>query len=268
MHTEVDHRRDSMRLLGWLKGSGVLMAGLVAACLNLSGCKDEAPVDSPAKDATKKVAVKADPVDQVPELAPKVLEEPKTVYGPPPAPDVVPEPVPDATLDVVVAPDAVTLVQPVATTGLQVMLGEKQPEALGANLEAPVGLAVPGGGAMGMDEPANAPKSITAAFGTPRGYGGGTLDGPAVQAALEGKADALTRCFTDELLESDHHTNLNYIMKVDVGLDGTATASIDRALHGEEGAANCAAEIISSWEFPAPAGEAASFLITLVVRRK
>lgn len=127
-------------------------------------------------------------------------------------------------------------------------------------------LVAPGGLGLGTEAKVEERK-ITVAFGSPRGFAGGEFDREKLAAVLAVGPEQLPGCFVDEKLESDHHTNLNYVVKVNVGEDGRATAEIAEDYMGEEKAGGCAVEIIGGWEFVAPTGGTGSFLITMVVRR-
>jgi len=132
----------------------------------------------------------------------------------------------------------------------------------------PAGSAVMGGGelALGDGGPA-AEKSITVAFGSPRQFSGGEFDRKRLRDALAAGPETLGVCFKDELLESDHHSNLNYVLRIQVGAGGKATATLAEDYMGEAKAGACALGIIGGWEFPAAEGGEGGFSITMVVRR-
>ena len=132
--------------------------------------------------------------------------------------------------------------------------------------EAAGALVPPAGLGMGAEAKVEERK-ITVAFGSPRGFSGGELDREKLAAVLAAGPEQLSACFVDEKLESDHHANLNYVVKVEVGGDGKAVATVAEDYMGEAAAGACAVEIIGGWEFSAPEGGAGSFLITMVVRR-
>ncbi len=132
-------------------------------------------------------------------------------------------------------------------------------------------LAAPGLGAGGElalgEEGAVAQKTITVAFGSPRQFSGGEIDRDKLREVLAAGPEQLPACFKDELLESDHHSNLNYVVRVEIGADGKATATVAEDYMGEAKAGACALEIIGGWEFPVGVGGVGSFSITMVVRR-
>jgi hypothetical protein len=132
------------------------------------------------------------------------------------------------------------------------------------------GLAAPGlaGGELALgEEGVVAQKTITVAFGSPRQFSGGEFDRQKLRDVLAAGPEELPACFKDELLESDHHSNLNYVVRVQVGADGKATATVAEDYMGEAKAGACALEVIGGWEFPVGVGGEGSFLITMVVRR-
>jgi hypothetical protein len=159
------------------------------------------------------------------------------------------------------------------TEGFAAAVKKSKGEAGGAGaMLAPSGGGGPGatgpGGALALGGKDKADeKSISVAFGSPRLFAGGEIDRKKLREVLAAGPEQLPACFKDELLESDHHSNLSYVVRVQVGADGKATATVSEDYMGEPGAGACALEIIGGWEFPVAEGEAGNFSITMVVRR-
>lgn len=273
---------------------------LVALLMAIGACKSEAPpagqrqeeeIDQKGKKAKapdlakKKVVVDAEPV-----VKPAQSPDGKVAAVDPKGPEAksaiatvsqgekvaVAAAVQAATVAVAEAPSAVgegeetgAVLQ--GTEGFFAAAARKSKGEVRAEgaLVAPVaGVGLASGGELALgSESKEAEKKITVAFGSPRMFSGGKFDRKKLSEVLSVGPEQLPPCFADDHLESDHHTHLNYVVKVSVGAAGKAVAEVAEDYMGEPRAGACALDIINGWTFPEAEGGEGQFLITMVVRR-